>query len=1007
MREPLSYGAHSHGASSHEVCRNEAIGKFMEWFEDTKNLGKRTKRLEIIGREHCGKTWFAKKLSEMSECVASHFCRPDEPQSSEPATVIRSIGEQLMRRFPNLVLPRLTTVTLLEDTVSALDHFLRLPLETMPSTSKPVFIVIDSVDEEETQILIELLIDILPTWTRMVTTAKQESPIDKEKNQNEILKLDSMNDVDFDRFIRSKLPHCHVEEIREASEGSWFYVDQLSRAVEHGLIPSDVIPPNGVEKMMHLVARSLPGAFADIVRLAKTSRCRPTNQQLLAVSQMLIARDISILEKDIRLIKQFIGTSQFSNSDSELFDVPDIWFYLVGEENLRCHAAWAEHFKTKRRKSAQDICELAYHLSHSTTNPINAIKTLQSVGAGDLILRCHVIDLPTTALLKSAGAKMEENNYDIVYACSVGDVSYLDAILREIKPVPMEICFGLLTAAARGNIEMCRFLADHFPQLVTSSCCGEWNALRSAACYGQLDILHLLLDKGVDVDECGHSDRTALRAAAWSGQLAAVQLLLQTGAQVDRRDSEQRTALMAAAFMGHRDVVSVIIQYGADVNAVDKSGATALHLNLSNGSKQDEHSETTRLLLENSADCKIEDGNGRVALHLAAYHGDSCLSSIFEKNPIVDIMDNMGQTPLMLAASQGQLTSVQYLTETAHADVDSIDNNGRTSLQWAAINGHSKVVEYLCGIGSDEGHKDNDGAVALHYAVTNDNVELVKPLTNKHTVEAKDRYGQHPMMIAAANGNLRVLEYLMEVSDIINQPDHEGRTALSLAAMAAHTQIIESIAPKISDWSQKDSDGTPLIHTLILSNLIHVAEIFLAHGGSSSDSDAHGRTCVHVVSSTNDVAAAKMLKRIGGVNFESVDRGGRTALMTAVWSRHVAISVFLLDCCSVDPNRTDRQGATALSIAAQIGDRDLVNLLLKFGAEPKIQDSMGRTAMDVALISGNDSIVSLLQTANGSSGSSGIGSSVPNSPMDASKQRIRQIRGTSSLRSQRIDNNFK
>ncbi|CAL2036604.1 unnamed protein product [Caenorhabditis brenneri] len=1004
MREPMSYGAH--GVSSHEASRNEALAKFLEWFQqDQKELKKQTSRLQMVGREHCGKTWFARKLSEMSECVASHFCRPDEPQSSEPATVIRSIGEQLMRRFPNLVLPRLTTVTLLEDTVSALDHYLRLPLETMPSSSKPVFIVIDSVDDEETQILIQMLIDILPTWIRMVTTSREEYSIDKKSSEKgDILELDSINDADFDRFIRSKLPHCHVEEVREASEGSWFYVDQLSRAVELGMVPSDLVPPPGVEKMMHLVARSLPGAFADIVRLAKTSRCRPTRQQLLAVSQMLISRDISILEKDIRLISAFIGSSPI---ESELFDVPDIWFYLVGEENLRCHAAWAEHYKTKRRKSAQDICELAYHLSHSTTNPINAIKTLQSVGAGNLILRCHVIDLPTTALLKSAGAKLEENNYDVVYACSVGDVSYLDAILREVKPLPMEICFGLLTAAARGNIEMCRYLADHFPQLVTSSCYGEWNALRSAACYGQLEILHLLLDKGVDVDECGHSDRTALRAAAWSGQLAAVQLLLQTGAEVDRRDSEQRTALMAAAFMGHRDVVSVIIQYGADVNAVDKSGATALHLNLSNGSKQDEHSETTQLLLEHNADCKIEDGNGRVALHLAAYHGDPCLPFIFEKNQIVDIMDNMGQTPLMLAASQGQINAVQFLTVTAHADVDSIDNNGRTALQWAAINGHSKVVEYLCGVGSDEGHKDNDGAVALHYAVTHDDVELVKPLTNKHTVEAKDRYGQHPMMIAAANGNLKVLGYLMEVSDIINQPDHEGRTALSLASMASHTSIIESIASKITDWSQRDSDGTPLIHTLILSNLIYVAEVFLTNGGCSSDADSHGRTCVHVVASTNDVAAAKMLKRIGGVNFEAVDRGGRTALMTAVWARHVAISVFLLDSCGVDPNRSDRQGATALSIAAQIGDRDLVNLLLKFGAEPKIKDSMGRTAMDVALISGNDSIVSLLQSANGSSGSSGIGSSVPNSPMDASKQRIRQIRATSSLRSQRIDHNFK
>uniref|UniRef100_A0A1I7TF27 NACHT domain-containing protein n=1 Tax=Caenorhabditis tropicalis TaxID=1561998 RepID=A0A1I7TF27_9PELO len=182
MREPLSYGAHFNVAPSHGISRNESMKKFLEWFRENK----KTRRLEIIGREHCGKTWFAKKISEMSECVSSHFCRPDEPQSSEPATVIRSIGEQLMRQFPNLVLPRLSTVTLLEDTVSALDHFLRFPLETMPSSSKPVFIVIDCVEDEETQILIQMLIDILPTWIRMVTTSRQENSVGKKEKKKAI-----------------------------------------------------------------------------------------------------------------------------------------------------------------------------------------------------------------------------------------------------------------------------------------------------------------------------------------------------------------------------------------------------------------------------------------------------------------------------------------------------------------------------------------------------------------------------------------------------------------------------------------------------------------------------------------------------------------------------------------------------------------------------------------------------------------------------------------------------
>ncbi|CAB3401444.1 unnamed protein product [Caenorhabditis bovis] len=951
--------------------RVETLAAFRAWFTGCgQSLG-------IVGAAQSGKTFLARQLAELPECVAAHFCRCNEPQTSESATFIQSIGEQLSRRFPNLVLPRLSTTTFLAEPRVAIEHYLQMPLDAMPIPSKPVFIVLDNMMNNE---LLEMLRTILPRWIRLVWTSRKVDYKDVH-----ILRIDL---IDLERFIKVRLPHCSFADILKSSQGSWLYVDLLSRAIDFNILFNI---PKSITDLLADVVSNLPKSFTDVLKLVKASRNSPTRQQLLAVAQMLVHEEVSILEVELNLIHDVVCDEEPSK-----FEIPFAWLELIDDLNLaRYHSAWAEHFKTKRKKTAQDIIELAYHLAHSDVPSTNAVKTLQSIGASQLLLKCSVIDVLTTKLLTLAGAKYQDHVNDVVFACSTGNIDELKAMIGEARPSSAEICMGLLIASARGNLAMCRFIVDAFPHVAISSCCGEWNALRSAACNGQLGVLELLLSKGVHVDECGNSDRTALRAAAWAGQLAAVQLLLQAGADVDRRDSENRTALMAAAFMDHKPVVQVILQYGADINAVDKSGATAFHLNLSNGSKGPQHQETTQLLLEHGALCTIEDGNGRVVLHLAAYHGDASLPEILKQSTSVDVQDSMGQTPLILAASQGQLESVRLLVE-SNADVDCIDHNGRTALQWAAINGHTDTVRYLCGVGSDELHKDNDGAISLHYAVAHDNVDLVRILINEQTINAADRYGQHPLIVACGHGNVNVIRELLANGAPRNLAAHDGRTPLTVAALAGHTEIIELLAPGICDWNQLDQDGTPLVHTLIVSKLIYTAEILLKSGASPTAKDAHGRTCAHVVASTNDLNAAAMLRTLGA-SFEVTDAAGRTPLMTAVWAKHYQIVFYLLETCGVEPNRVDHQGASALSIAAQIGDRDLVTLLLKFGADATIRDSMARTPIDVARLSGHESIAALLKAANGSSDSSGIGSSVPNSPLDGGgKSRCR--RATQSLR---------
>ncbi|KAK5980791.1 hypothetical protein GCK32_011399, partial [Trichostrongylus colubriformis] len=250
--------------------------------------------------------------------------------------------------------------------------------------------------------------------------------------------------------------------------------------------------------------------------------------------------------------------------------------------------------------------------------PMDSIRTLSSVGAGDLILKCSVIDIPTSVLLSKAGALLQDLslNDDFIYLCCTGD---LEKVMKHMTAQSdTELSLGLLAASSR--------------------------------------------ESGVNVDEVGSGERTALRGAAWAGHLDIVSRLLEAHANVDRKDSEDRTALMAAAFMDHWEIVDMLLDHGANISETDSAGATALHLSLSNGSKTEAHDKTVQTLIRRGSDLTLADAHGRVCIHLAAYHGDRNLDSLIGAT-CIDVQDSLGRTPLMLAASQGQLDAVEHLTK--------------------------------------------------------------------------------------------------------------------------------------------------------------------------------------------------------------------------------------------------------------------------------------------------------------------------------------------------------
>jgi hypothetical protein len=103
--------------------------------------------------------------------------------------------------------------------------------------------------------------------------------------------------------------------------------------------------------------------------------------------------------------------------------------------------------------------------------------------------------------------------------------------------------------------------------------------------------------------------------------------------------------------------------------------------------------------------------------------------------------------------------------------------------------------------------------------------------------------------------------------------------------------------------------------------------------------------------------ARYLLKKGSDINRKGIY--GETALIQAVWGKHIDVIELLLD-RGADVNAQDGEGNTALIWAAGYGDRDAVSLLVDRGANMNLQNNEGDTAIMCAMRAGHRDVVKLL-----------------------------------------------
>ena len=340
--------------------------------------------------------------------------------------------------------------------------------------------------------------------------------------------------------------------------------------------------------------------------------------------------------------------------------------------------------------------------------------------------------------------------------------------------------------------------------------------LHYAARDGRIDEVKDLLARGAHINSKGQGGWTALHCAAYKNQAAIAEHLLAgnlTGkADINATTNDGLTPLMIAAENGALGVVNWLLCAKANIQIKDKIGWTALHC----AAYKNQAAIAEHLLAGNltgKADINATTNDGLTPLMIAAGHGAlGVVNWLLCAKANIQIKDKIGWTALHHAAAKNQVAIAEILLKgnpTGKADINATINDGLTPLMIAVASGAVGVVNWLLDAKANIQAKDKNGLTALHRAAYKNQVAIAQRLlagnsTGKADINATTNYGQTSLMIAAANGAVDVVNWLLDAKANIHAKDKKGLTAYDWANMGLNKFVKPTDTPAQAQKRRND-----------------------------------------------------------------------------------------------------------------------------------------------------------------------------------------------------------
>lgn len=368
----------------------------------------------------------------------------------------------------------------------------------------------------------------------------------------------------------------------------------------------------------------------------------------------------------------------------------------------------------------------------------------------------------------------------------------------------------LMVAARTGNNEAVRLLLEHGADINAREQWGGQTALMWATAQKQADTMRLLIAEGADINLHGYPriwDRritsetrpkdmnkggfSPLLYAARQGYIEGIEILADAGADLNATDPDRVNALNLALTNFHFDAAAALIEAGADINQWDLFGRTPLYIAI------DMHTMPQTMRSD------IPSANHHSGIDIATMllerganpNAQLKLRPPFRNVPYdrgVDKMLSTGASPLMLAASIGDVDSVRLLLE--HGALPDLPNMYGTSpfMLSAGVNFSFVPTRGL--------YRTEEQTLEIMQLLVEAGVDI-NALTGDPTLPPELRFdrphrrkqmspadegpavieGKNALHGAARHGWLQVARYLIDLGVRQEMVDDSGRTPLDYA----------------------------------------------------------------------------------------------------------------------------------------------------------------------------------------------------------------------------------
>lgn len=183
---------------------------------------------------------------------------------------------------------------------------------------------------------------------------------------------------------------------------------------------------------------------------------------------------------------------------------------------------------------------------------------------------------------------------------------------------------------------------------------------------------------------------------------------------------------------------------------------------------------------------------------------------------------------------------------------------------------------------------------------------------------------------AAKNGDLKLVQSLIEEGADVNSTNVYGTTPLILASWEGHVEIVKLLLEKGANVNSADNVRSTPIHKASEKGHIEVAKLLIKEGADINQATNH-RFCftpIHMASGKGHVEVVNLLVEKGAdVNQDS--KFGFTPLFEASLDNHIDVVRFLIE-KGADVNHViSANGHSALYVAAMKGHRKVAKLLIE------------------------------------------------------------------------------